>query len=260
MSHRDYPTQLAARGRYHFTTEQAASELGISPTAARAALRRLRDHGAIATPFRGFHVVVPPEYQTLRCLPPEQFVPQLMQHLGVPCYAGLLSAARYHGAAHQQPQVFQVVVPTNRLRIVCGQVHVAFAARGNAEDMPTVSFNTPRGRVVVSTPEATAYDLVGYERHCGGLSNVTTLLSELSAALDPQQLVQVAPLSPLPWTQRLGFLLEAVGTGDPCQPLHDYVVEHTTSTTPLSPGRNAAGAPRDPRWKLLVNDEVEPEG
>jgi predicted transcriptional regulator of viral defense system len=260
MSHRDFPIQLAARGRYHFTTEQATWELCISPTAARAALRRLRDHGAIATPFRGFHVVVPPEYRALSCLPPEQFVPQLMDHLGVPYYAGLLSAARYHGAAHQQPQVFQVVVPTNRERIDCGQVHVAFAARSNAEEMPTVSFNTPRGQVAVSTPEATAYDLVGYERHCGGLGNVATLLSDLSEALDPQQLVQVAPLSPLPWTQRLGFLLELVGTGDHWHPLHDYVAEQATGTTPLSPARDAAGVPRDPRWKLLVNDEVEPEG
>ena len=102
MSHREFPTQLAARGRYHFTTEQAASELGVSLTAARAALRRLRDRGAIATPLRGFHVVVPPEYRTLSCLPPEQFVPQLMELLGVVYYAGLVSAAGYHGASHQQ--------------------------------------------------------------------------------------------------------------------------------------------------------------
>ena len=260
MSHREFPTQLAARGRYHFTTEQTASELGVSLTAARAALRRLRDRGAIATPFRGFHVVVPPEYLSLGCLPPEQFVPQLMEHLGVVYYAGLLGAARYHGASHQQPQLFQVVVPTNRPRIDCGQVHVAFTARRNAREMPTVSFNTPRGQVIVSTPAATAYDLVGYESHCGGLSNVATLLSELSPALDPQQLVQAAPLSPMPWTQRLGFLLESVGAGDQCEPLHGYVAEHATGTTPLSPARDAAGAPRDPRWKLLVNSEVEPEG
>lgn len=259
MSHRDYPTQLAARGRYHVTTEQAAADLGISPTAARAALRRLRDHGALATPFRGFHVVVPPEYRTLGCLPPEQFVPQLMQHLSVRYYTGLLSAARYHGATHQQPQLFQVVVPANRERIDCGQVHVAFAARRNAEEMPAASFNTPRGPVTVSTPEATAYDLVGYERHCGGLSNVATVLSDLAEALDPQRLVQVAPLSSLPWTQRLGFLLEFVDSGHRWQPLHDYMTEHATGITPLSPGRDVAGAPRDSRWKLLVNDEVEPE-
>ena len=260
MSHQDFPIELAARGRYHFTTEQAASELSVSLTAARAALRRLRDRGAIATPFRSFHVVVPPEYRALGCLPPEQFVPQLMEHLGVVYYVGLLSAARYHGAAHQQPQLFQVVVPTSRPPIDCGRVHVAFSARHNAQHLPTTSFNTPRGQIAVSTPEVTAYDLVGYESHCGGLSHVATLLTELSSSLDPRQLVLAAPLSPLPWAQRLGFLLESVGAGVHCEPLRAYVAKHATSTALLSPAQDTAPAPRDPRWKLLINSEVEPEG
>lgn len=259
MSHRDLPTHLAARGCYHFTTQQAASALGVSLTAARAALRRLRDRGAIATPFRGFHVVVPPEYRALGCLPPEQFVPQLLEHLGVVHYAGLLSAARYHGASHQQPQVFQVVVPTNRPAIHCGQVYAVFAARRNASEMPTVSFNTPRGQVAVSTPEVTVYDLVGYESHCGGLSNVATVLAEFSSTLDPRRLAQAAPLSPLPWAQRLGYLLEAVDAAGCCAPLHRYVADHATSTTPLSPAHDTTGARRDSRWKLLVNVAVEPD-
>lgn len=58
-------------------------------------------------PFRGFHVIVPPEYRNLGCLPPDQFVPQLMEHLGLVYYAGLLSAARLHGAAHRAPMVFK---------------------------------------------------------------------------------------------------------------------------------------------------------
>ena len=33
---------------------------------------------------------------------------RLAATLGLPYYAGLLTAARYYGAAHQQPQVFQV--------------------------------------------------------------------------------------------------------------------------------------------------------
>ena len=33
--------------------------------------------------FRGFCVIVPPEYRRLGCLPPEQFVLQLMEHHGL---------------------------------------------------------------------------------------------------------------------------------------------------------------------------------
>ena len=68
----DYIQQLQARGRYHFTTDDAVRELGSSVVATRAALRRLKDKRLIAAPYRGFHVVVPPRYRVLGCLPPEQ--------------------------------------------------------------------------------------------------------------------------------------------------------------------------------------------
>ncbi len=75
---------LQAQGRYHFTTEEAVQALRVSVTATRAALRRLKVKGEIADPLRGFHVVVPPEYRRLGCLPADQFIPQLMRHLGGP--------------------------------------------------------------------------------------------------------------------------------------------------------------------------------
>lgn len=248
---------LAARGRYHFSTEEAARGLGVSREAARASLRRLKQRGAVADPFRGFHVIVPPEYQRLGCLPPDQFIPQLMERLGIPYYAGLLSASRYHGAAHQQPQLFQVVVPKNRPPIRQGLVAVEFIARHNAESIPTIRLNTPRGFVEVSSPEATAFDLVGYAHHCGGLSNVATVLVELADRLDPAKLREIAPLSPAPWAQRLGFLLDRVREGDRARLLAEYVAEVVTETVPLSTARSKEGAPRDARWKLAVN--VEPE-
>lgn len=35
----------------------------------------------------------------------------------------------YPGAAHQRPQVFQVVVARNKPEIVCGKVRIQFIAR-----------------------------------------------------------------------------------------------------------------------------------
>ena len=256
-SARDFLRHLASRGRYHFTTEELARELGASITAVRAALRRLKQKGLIAAPVRGFHVIVPPEYQALGCLPAEQFIPQLMNRVGVPYYAGLLTAARFHGAAHQQPQVFQVVVPRNRPAIRCGRVRVTFVARHNAREVPTVQLNTPRGYLRVSTPEATAFDLVGYPRHCGGLSNVATVLAELAEKLSPDQLASVAPLSPIPWAQRLGYLLERVGAQERAAALGEYVARSATETVPLSTAHRLGRSERDARWKLAVNVGVE---
>jgi predicted transcriptional regulator of viral defense system len=255
----DLIADLASRGRYHFTTNEAAALLGSSVVAARAALRRLQHKGVIATPHRGFHMIVPPEYRRIGCLPAEQFMPQLMQHLGLDYYAALLTAGRYHGAAHQQPQVFQVVVAKNRTAIACGDVRVAFVARHNVADMPTARFNTPRGHLVVSTREATAFDLVGYPQHAGGLDNVTTVLSELAEILDPEILASLAPLSPVPWAQRLGYLLDQVGAAEKTEPLARYVADTVNEATSLVPSRALEDGPYDARWRLTINVQVEPD-
>ncbi|MFU8858527.1 MAG: type IV toxin-antitoxin system AbiEi family antitoxin [Deferrisomatales bacterium] len=259
MSAADLIDNLASRGRYHFTTDELAAGLGASVAAARAALRRLQRKGLVATPHRGFHVVVPPEYRRLGCLPADQFVPQLMDHLGLSYYAALLTAGRYHGAAHQQPQVFQVIVAKNRPPIACGDARVAFVARRNVAEVPTVRVNTPRGQLAVSTPEATAFDLVGYPQHAGGVDNVATVLAELAEKLDGAVLASLAPLSPVPWAQRLGHLLERVGAGDKTEPLAQYIAGVVNETTALVPSAPADEAPHDPRWRLLVNVSVEPD-
>ena len=252
-------TELASRGRYCFTTDEVVAALGSSIVAARAALRRLKDKGVIAMPYRGFHVIVPPEYRRLGCLPADQFVPELMKHLGQPYYVALLSAARYHGAAHQQPQIFNVMVAKNRPSIVCGNVRVRFVARRNVAELSVARFNTPRGHVTVSSPETTAFDLVGYHKHAGGLDNVATVLAELADSLTSQGLFEVAKLSPAPWARRLGYLLGRVGADRKAVSLALHVERTVIETTPLLPEGPLVGAPRDPRWKLRVNVDVEPE-
>ena len=251
--------ELASRGRHCFTIADAVAALGSSLVATRAALRRLKDKGVVAMPYRGFHVIVPPEYRRLGCLPADQFVPELMKHLGQRYYVALLSAARYHGAAHQQPQIFYVMVAKNRASIVCGAVRVHFVARHNVAEIPVARFNTPRGYVTVSSPEATAFDLVGYYKRAGGLDNAATVLTDLTDSLSSERLFEVAKLSPAPWAQRLGYLLERVGAERKADPLACYVERMAKETTPLLPGRTIMGARHDPRWKLHLNVDVESE-
>ena len=252
-----YLDDLAARGRYHFTTEEAVAALTSSPIAVRAAIRRLRRKARVTMPFRGFHLIVPPEYRALGCLPADQFVPQLMEHLGLVYYAGLLSAASLHGAAHQAPMVFQTIVADNRPEIRCGRVRVEFVARRNVTDIPTIKKNTLRGVLRISTQEATAFDLVGYPGHAGGLSNVATVLSELAENMDAEKLLAETGRSPLPWTQRLGYLLERVGAVNLAAPLAKHVAAHAKEYVPLRPRKSVARATRDSRWRLFVNEVVE---
>lgn len=227
--------------------------------AVRASIRRMKKKGYIADPVKGFHLIVPPEYRAIGCLPADQFVPLLMNHLDKPYYAGLLSAAEIHGAAHQKPQVFQVVVPANHPEIRCGSVRVHFIARRNTASVTRSTMNTARGVLEVSCPEATAFDLVGYPEHCGGLSNVATVLAELADLLDEDKLLQESRFSPLPWHQRLGYLLELSGEHGCTKALAAYIAGDGRDYVSLRTGVPAHDARRDRRWKVMVNDRVEPD-
>lgn len=248
---------LAAKGRYHFATAEAIAAVGASPVSVRAAIRRLREKGHLAMPHRGFHVIVPPEYRSIGCLPAEQFVPQLMEHLGLVYYVGLLSAASLHGAAHQAPMVFQTITAENRPKIRCGRVHVEFVARGNVAEIPVVKMNTLRGTLRASTPEATAFDLAGYPGHAGGLSNVVTVLAELAEKMEAAKLLSESRHSPLPWAQRLGYLLERAGAANLTAPLAEHVAVRAKEYVPLRPRKSVARASRDGRWQVVVNEAIE---
>ena len=258
MRARDYIEQLASGGFYHFTRDQAVCKLGGNAQAVAAQLRRLKRRGMIAEPCRGFLVIVPPEYRKLGCLPAEQFIPQLMTLNDEPYYLGLLSAAQRHGAAHQRPQLTQVIVRRNRRTIACGKVRVQFVARQDLAKMPVSEVNTPRGVVRYASPEVTALELVGYPKHAGGLSNVATVLSELAEELNIDRLLEAAELSPVSWSQRLGFLLERVQRAELAQALRPFVVARAKSYIPLRRSAGRAG-PQLPDWKLIVNVEVEPD-
>ena len=254
---RNVIADLVAFGRHHFTSSRASLGLGVSEAAVRQALSRLAAKGEIASPARGFYVIVPPEYRRLGCLPADQFIPLLMEHWGARYYVGLLSAAQFHGAAHHRPQEFQVVVEKNRPAIICGAVRVAFVARRNLDAVPVEKFNNPRGTVLVSTVEATAVDLVGYLRRSGGVDRVAGVLSELSEDMDPERLVEASNSASILWAQRLGYLLEHVGAGDRAVLLKEHVRRRARNYTKLLPGADTADAPRSKDWRLFVNASIE---
>jgi len=259
QSAREYIASLTANGRYHFTSTDARSALGVSAAASKLALLRLAKQKLIASPARGFYVIVPPEYRSIGCLPAEQFIPAFMHHLEQPYYAGLLSAAQYHGAAHHQPQEFQVMITKPHRPLRCGSVRVSFITRKHLAEVPVQHFNTPRGMLLVSTPEATAVDLVNYQNHIGGLDQVATILAELAEKIDADKLTAVAQKTPLPIAQRLGYLLEQVGSEDKAHSLKIYVHQHARQNVALLPMIPYQPSTLNKDWKLYINADVEAE-
>ena len=250
---------LQARGRYTFTRAECASGKERSDVALEAALRRLKRRGRIASPRRGFHVLVPVEYREAGCPPASWFIDDLMRYLKQPYYVGLLSAAAIHGAAHQQPMVFQVVTdrPTRSAR--AGRVRIAFHMSRKVQSAPVAEVQTETGAMRVSSPEATAFDLVRFAPAAGHLSNVATVLGEIAEKLEPTALANLAHAYPAPDAQRLGYLLEQIGKFDLAQSLMASLEGRRHRHILLAPGQahDIGLASPDPKWRVIPNVTVE---
>lgn len=253
----DFVDGLQARGRYTFTRETVAKALGGSAIALEAGLRRLRARRRLASPRRGFHMIVPVEYREAGCPPATWFIDDLMRYLVQPYYVGLLSAASFHGAAHQQPMVFQVVTdrPTRPAR--AGRVRIAFHMSRSADSVPVSKVQTETGTMRVSTPETTALDLVRFAGAGGHLGNVATVLTELAERLAVRALVDVALHYSVPDVQRLGYLLDLVHERELADALAQWLSERRFRPVLLARGQPEGRAKPDPRWRVIPNAEVE---
>ena len=86
---------------------------------------------------------------------------------------------------------------------------------------------------------------------------MATVLADLAEKIDPQELVDVAALSPVAWAQRLGYLLDFVGAGNKTQALAEYVAGKKPIVTFLSPSHPLRDVNRSKRWRLVANVRVE---
>jgi len=248
-----------SRGRYSFDSEKLRDAVSLSQDGVGAALRRLEAAGKLVrpSPRRGFFVIVPPEYRTLGTPPLAWWIDAFMTHLGRPeYYVGLLTAAEWHGSAHYAVQETQVVVPAQVRPIRIGRERIRFVQKSDAATTPVELKAFEGGSVRVSTPEATALDLVRHATLAGGLSRVATVLNELS--LSASHLGDALEKSgDITAAQRLGFLLEIAGQGAAARAVARYLAAHEHRVRPLDPAAPMCDAGVAEPWGLIVNAPVE---
>ena len=249
-----------AGGRYVLTRAEALASLGVSDEALKKSVQRLVAKRRLVVPRRGFFVIVPLEYRQSAAPPPDWYIDALMESCGRQYYVGLLSAAALHGAAREQPQEFQVVTDIQWRPVAAGRGRIRFFRKQGIAATPTVDVKTETGFMRVSTPEATALDLLRYLHGVGQLGQAATILAELAAGMDAVRTAEAARLEgDLPNAQRLGHLLDAVGAGEVGTVLAEWVAQQHPRFVALRPDRPSVGAAKDGRWRVLVNEEVEVE-
>lgn len=257
---RDWALALPAQGRFTFSTAEARDATGGSEAALAAALGRAEADRLIASPVRGFHVVLPLEDRGVGTPSWQLFLDPLMAHLALPYYVGLLTGASIHGASGQAAQVVQVVTARPRRPVRHGRLAIEFVVRSAAATAPVELRTTPSGWMRIGTPEVIALDLVRYPAKAAGWGNVVSVLRDLAPSLRRNAMRAAMAVEPATSEiQRLGHLLERAGAGAVLPALEAELAERRVGWVPLVPGEPSTGnaAERDGRWRVLVN--VEPE-
>jgi predicted transcriptional regulator of viral defense system len=246
-------------GLYGFDRSKVETALPASTAAVGKALKRLAEKGRVRRIRKGFHAIVPVEYATQGIPPSDWYIDDLMRSLDLPYYIGLLSAAALHGAAHQQVQQLQIVVPRQERPLGLPGLSIRFFRKRDFATTQLQSRKGHSGMLPVSTPEGTALDLVRYSRYIGGLDAVLTVLAELAESINPGKLAAAtASESETAQIQRLGWLLDHLGQTTLADALHAAL----PTSKPWPRAALDSGAPRTGpitgnRWRILENAQPE---
>ena len=258
LSVSDYVNNLQKKGRYTFSLQDVRSVVAIRPDALTKALQRLTQSKRLCQIRRTFYVVVPMEYSSGGILPPDWFIDDFMKYIELPYYVGLLSAASLHGAGHQQPQEFQIVVPRHERPINKPNLRLHLFRYSRMAKVLTVKIKTFTGNISVSSPESTALDLCRFSGQIGGMSAVWTVLTDLVKKMTPDALLTASRYeTELSQVQRLGWLLELIGESRLAEPLSVWLSEQQPRKAPLDILKPEKGCRKNSRWQIIVNTQPE---
>ena len=252
--------QLRSRGRYTFTVDEVISEFNLSDEAYQKVIQRLTDKERISRLRQNFYLIIPPEFASRQTLPLGYFIDDLMKFLDRDYYVGLLTAAMYHGAAHQQPQTQFVVSEPPYLRPIKNrQQSIVFCLKKEWSTEFVTQQKTDAGYINISNPALTALDLIFYSDRIGGLNRAATVLAELVHELEPELLAKVAgDFSQTTTLQRLGYLLEEVlQEATLADVLYNTLNTRKYYPTQLNPKTEIENQKTPNRWKIIPNMKVE---
>jgi predicted transcriptional regulator of viral defense system len=261
----EWADNLMAKGKMAFTIEDVRRAFpAFTEANTKLALNRLFKKGKAMSIHKGYYLLITPQYQTRGVLPPPIYLDGLMKYLKRPYYLGLLSAAVFYGAAHQQPQEFFVFTNFPQLRPIKKKgLKVNYISVNTISDKFLESHKTESGYLKISSPELTAVDLINFEKRIGGLSRAATVLNDLAEELKIEKinlefLNHVSALS----LQRLGFILDKI--------LHKTeIATHLYNQCkaakikfyrkPVMASGKTKGFNSDNKWKVIINTDIEPD-
>lgn len=253
----DYLRRIQSKGRYTVTLAELKNNFKSSEKAILQNIYRLKSKNLLAQVRKEFYVILSPQYSNIGMVPPTLFIGDLMEFLQREYYVGLLSASALHGAGHQQPMQFQVIIKKPPLRSIKNKkLDVHFYVKSKWQSEEIVLKKTETGYIWVSSPALTAFDLVHYSKNTGGLNRIMPILDDLLESIKSSELKRTARNQKLPDIQRLGYLLEQLGNKQLSAILYNKIKQHSLVYIPISLAHKNREGELNSKWKVVINTEL----
>ena len=256
--------ECQSKGKLAFNLDELRQSFkSDTETALRRVLDRLSEKQKVVSIFKGYYIIIPPQYSSKGILPAAMFIDGLMKFLERKYYVALLNAAALHGASHQQPQEYFIVTdyPVLRATKKKGLKINYISTRQLPPETLTEKKKTETGYITISNPLLTAIDLINYEKKIGGLNRASTVINELVEAIKPndvsEELIKYASVSSL---QRFGFILDEVLNK---KKIADRIFSLCTKAEikfyliPLKASGKKNKNILNDKWKLMINTTIE---
>lgn len=263
----EYLDSLLSRGRGYFSRQEGIKALGLTAESFSAAATRLIRKNRLASPRRGFFLILRPEDRIAGAPDPIRWIDPLMKHQKVDYRISLLRAAAFHGSSHQASMVFQVIVPTQLRSIELGrhrlqfiyQAPQAFEQANQVEWLDQIKSDA--GFAKVAGVELTMLDAARYFHKAAGINGVAQIVHDIGAKAGPRKLAKAASAYENAAVRRLGYLLDSYGHRRQADALARFASK-AKSVKQLDPSARSLAtlkheSIKDSKWMLDINQAVE---
>ncbi|MEY3421113.1 MAG: hypothetical protein RIR48_1402 [Bacteroidota bacterium] len=260
MNAKEYIKYLLSIENYSFSLDEIAKETAGSSNSLKFELLRLSDKGEIVNLRKGFYLIIIPRYSSAKKLPLQLYCEKLFKYLDRNYYVGLLSAAKFHGASHQQIQRDYLITEKPKFNDISkNAIDIRFFTTTNWPDKNIQQKKSDAGIFKISSPALTIVDLIHYQTKLGGIIRILETIEELIEELTESDLADLLSWYPNKSTlQRFGFLLEDLGMEVEFQEMiHSKLKAKNFFPVLLSPNSNEKPGAVDNRWKVDVNVKLE---
>lgn len=260
MNAKEYIKYLLSVESYSFSLNEIAQATAGSSSSLKFELLRLSDKGEIVNLRKGFYLIITPRYSSAKKLPIQLYCEKLFNHLNRNYYVGLFSAAKFHGASHQQVQRDYLITEKPKLNDISkNTLDIRFFTATKWSDKNIQQKKSDAGIFKISSPALTIADLIHHQTKLGGINRMLATIEELTEELRESDLLDLVSWYPNKSTlQRFGFLLEELGMKEKYQEIiYSDLKAKNFYPVLLSPKSKEKPGAVNNKWKVDVNVSLE---